>query len=163
SGVTEIERERGLRIAPAVHLDAGGGSAGRIATIGADDQPRDNAVPVRHRDGHTLLSEFDRMRIIIDPGKMSERAPARGQRGDQMSIFDNPAECFQTDLASGELDLRRSPQPSRVINDPQGPKRRRTRTAPLPNADGVKRGDGADKQRGRSVVGRTRSAGYERG
>src|SRR5215475_15330356 len=42
SGVTEIERERGLRIAPAVHLDAGGGSAGRIATIGADDQPRDN-------------------------------------------------------------------------------------------------------------------------
>ena len=54
--VAEIERQRGLRVVAPVGLDAGGGAAERLASVGADDEPcRDRAAAVEP-DRHAVSS-----------------------------------------------------------------------------------------------------------
>ena len=74
----EIEGQRGLRIAAAVALDAGGGAAERAPAVGADDEPRGDAVAaVASDDGHAGFVRLDR--AALRPRSASATAASRAR------------------------------------------------------------------------------------
>ena len=61
-----LQRERGLRIAVAVDLDAGGCAAERAPPVGADDEPRGDAAAAFERDGDGGILGLDRDGVVLD-------------------------------------------------------------------------------------------------
>ena len=139
--MTEVEGERGLRVAAAPHVDAGGGPTQRVPSFGADCQPRRQRGAAVAADGHLPIGDFDYDRFIFDTPKRGKFAGARFQRGDEKPISDVVTKSIEADLARGKANFRRAHQPRRVVDDPHHPKRRGMLAAKLPDPQRVERLD----------------------
>src|SRR5215475_6560432 len=103
--MTEVEGERGLRVAAATHVDTGGGSTQRAPSLGADCQPRrQRGAPVA-ADRHLLIGDLDRDGLIFDARKRGKFAGARFERSDEKPILDVVTESIEPDLARGKANL----------------------------------------------------------
>ena len=163
AAVAKIEGECGLRIDPAIDLDAGGGTARRASPIGSDRQTcrQRRAAPESKRD--LAVFDLDSADFIFYARKCGQLVHARFQCGDQNPILDVVAEGIEPDLACRETCFRRPQQPSGVVDDPQHPQRRGLRSAPLPDAQRVECLDRACEQRTGAVIGIGAGPGDERG
>ena len=150
----EIERQRGLRIAAAAALDAGGRAAQRAPTVGADNETCGDGVAVFQRNGRAAVAGFDRDGVVLDPGQRAERLRPLLQRRDQMPVLDVVAERVEADLGRRKLHLGRADEPCGGVDDAHDPQRRGLCGATGPHAKRLQRGDGTRQQRAGAVVGR---------
>src|SRR5215471_16037305 len=139
--MTEVEGERGLRVAAAPHVDAGGGPTQRVPSFGADCQPRRQRGAAVAADSHLPIGDFDRDGFIFDAPKYGKFAGARLQRGDEKSVFDVVTKSIEADLARGKANFRCAEEPWRVVDDPHHPKRRGMLAAQSPDPQRVERLD----------------------
>ena len=160
--MSEVEGERGLPIAAATRVDAGGGAAQRAPAIGADGQASRQHGAIA-ADRHPAALDLDRVGFTLDARERGNPGRAGFQRGGEKPVLDVVPERVEPDLARGKRDLRRPQQPRGIVDDPHDAQRRGMLSAPRPDAERVERLDRAVEQRGSAVVRRSSALGDQRG
>ena len=133
-GVAQADRQRDLRIAAFIRSDASRGAAKRVSSVGADHEWRVQTTAAFEPQRNRSAAGLDRLHFVFNNPQHGQRSGALLKRGDQMPVFDIGAERLETDFVRLERHLRRSPQPSGVVDNAHRAQRRGVGRAGGPDA-----------------------------
>src|SRR5262245_16800108 len=111
----EVERQRGLWVAPLLCLYAGLRAAKRTAPIGADGEPGSHATAVTERNRDIGVADRYVLGLGRDPCERWNIPGAAFERRQQTAVLDVVGEGFKTNFGGVETHLRCAQQPRRVV------------------------------------------------
>ena len=127
-------------------FEPGGAPRFRISPVGADREPGRDHAPVFKPRPDGVGAEI----ISRDPGRDALDARDLGDPGSERLghpiVFDIPSERVEPDFRRVELDRARRKQRPGVVDEPQAAQRRGLKSQTRPEAEGLKKGDGAVEQ-----------------
>ena len=162
TGMRDVAGECGLRVATAVGLDPGRGTAERAPAVGADGEMRHNGAAVLEPNGDAAVADLHRLRFILDPAERKLGGPLL-ERGNKIAVLNIVAEGIKADLGRGEPHFRRPQQPRGVVDNAHDAQRRCVLDATRPYPERFQRRDRAGEEGGGAVVGSRRPFGDQDG
>jgi len=150
-GCAQGECQGRLTVVARPGRDAGGKTAKRAPTIGADGQPRRHRRAALHPDGYAVVTREDMVGCFVHDCKIAVRLRPRMKRRNQVLVLDVVPNSFNPISDCIEPDFGRTQQAIGVIDDPHDAQWSGVIATGCPHAEHVQRLDGAH-QKGRGAV-----------